>query len=275
MGIKQTGVNMGGMLAAFFLPVLALKSNSWRYPCAVAGFAAFGAALLLLFLYRDPADSRVEASGGMSRYAAGFRRLLRNRDFLLVCSAGVFLMATQFAFSTYFVLYASTTLSFPLRNCGILLALAFLGGALGRVGWSLASDYLFMGKRNTVMAFVGTAGMVVSLGLVALPGTGSLFLIYLAVVVFGLTGLGWNALYLTRVGELPGRELAGTATGISFVLSNIGAILGPPLFGGLVDLTHGYTVPWLFVAFCMAMVVLLTKLQGKERMAATCEVEHG
>jgi ACS family hexuronate transporter-like MFS transporter len=97
--------------------------------------------------------------------------------------------------------------------------------------------------------------------------------VYLSAIAFGLTGLGWNALYLTRVGELPGRELAGMATGMSFAVSNIGAILGPPVFGYLVDVTGTYTVAWLFIGFCMAMVVLLSKLQGEERL--TTEESYG
>lgn len=274
MGIKQTGVNMGGILASFLLPVLALRAQSWRYSYMVAGVTALGAALLLALLYRDPIQEGVECSVAVSSYADGFRKLLRDRDFLLMCSAGVFLMATQFAFAAYFVLYASSVLSFPLTKCGILLGLSFLAGALGRVGWSLASDYLFGGRRNGVLAIVGALGALVCIALVVLPSGGPPMFVYSAAIVFGLTGLGWNALYLTRVGEIKGKELAGTATGISFVLSNMGAILGPPIFGRLVDLTHNYTVPWLFLAACMAMVTLLMVLQGRSRMAAESEVEH-
>lgn len=273
MGIKQTGVNMGGILASFLLPALALKFDTWRYPCALAGLAAVFTALLIFFVYRDPAQGLKVVGQGARGLKAGFLLLLRNRDFRLVCCSGIFLMAAQFAFATYFILYASSELSFPLNKCGVLLGLAFLGGALGRIGWSMASDYLFMGKRNGLLVIVGVAGALTCVGLVALKGADSSFPVYLSAIAFGLTGLGWNALYLTRVGELPGRELAGIATGMSFVVSNIGAILGPPVFGYLVDVTGTYTVAWFFVGFCMAMVVLLSKLQAEERL--TTEESYG
>jgi MFS transporter, ACS family, hexuronate transporter len=268
MGIKQTGINMGGILASFLLPVLALRFDTWRYPCALAGLAAILTALLIFFVYRDPAQGAKVMGQGASGLRAASLLLLKNRDFLLVCGSGIFLMATQFAFATYFILYASSELSFPLHKCGVLLGLAFLSGALGRIGWSMLSDYLFMGKRNSLLVIVGVAGALTCVGLVALKEAGSSFLVYLSAIAFGLTGLGWNALYLTRVGELPGRDLAGIATGMAFVVSNIGAILGPPVFGYLVDVTGSYTVAWLFLGFCMAMVVLLSKLQGEERLTA-------
>ncbi|OPY68034.1 MAG: Hexuronate transporter [Syntrophorhabdaceae bacterium PtaU1.Bin034] len=273
MGIKQTGVTVGGMLASFFLPLLALSTQSWRYPCIIAGAASLIGAVILILIYRDPGEETFHASIIVGSYADGLRSLLRNRDFLLVCMAGALLMANQFAFCAYFVLYASTALRFPLTECGILLAISFLAGALGRVGWSVASDYLFKGRRNGVLAFVCVVCVLVCCGIGLLPVGAPLAFVYIAAIIFGLTGLGWNALYLTRVGEMQGKELAGTATGVSFVLCNIGAVLGPPLFGSLVDLTHGYTIPWFFLASCMATVALLTVVQKKSGMNQGREVE--
>ncbi len=273
MGIKQTGVTVGGMLASFLLPLLALGTQSWRYPCVIAGVASLATAIPLLIVYRDPGRESPDDPGSAGSYADGLRSLLRSRDFLLVCTAGAFLMANQFAFCAYFVLYASTVLRFPLTRCGILLAIAFLAGALGRVGWSVASDYLFKGRRNGVLVFVCVVCAFACTGIALLPTGVPLVFVYVAAVVFGLTGLGWNALYLTRVGEMQGKELAGTATGVSFVLCNIGAVLGPPLFGSLVDLTHSYTIPWFFLALCMAMVAVLTAVQRKSGMDPVREVE--
>lgn len=91
-------------------------------------------------------------------------------------------------------------------------------------------------------------------------------LTFLCVIFFGLTGMSWNAVYLTLVGEFPKRELAGIATGIAFVITNIGVVMGPPLFGFFVDFTGEYTLSWFFLGFCMAMVAFLCKIQKKERM---------
>ena len=79
--------------------------------------------------------------------------------------------------------------------------------------------------------------------------------------------MGWNAIYLTRVGEIAGKRLAATATGISFVVTNLGAIFGPPIFGYLIDLTGTYTASWCFLGLCMTLVVFLSILQKAESQA--------
>ncbi len=84
--------------------------------------------------------------------------------------------------------------------------------------------------------------------------------------------MGWNAIYLTRVGEIAGARLAATATGISFVVTNLGAILGPPGFGYLVDRTGTYVASWCFLSLCMILVIFLGILQGKE--SETTEVKQ-
>ena len=117
-----------------------------------------------------------------------------------------------------------------------------------------------------VLVIISIAGSVICALFALLTGRPSPWWLYLLAVLFGLTGLSWNGVYLTRVGELADIALAGTATGLSFVIVNLGAIGGPPLFGYLVDLTGGYVLPWFFCGFCMALVVFLMAVQTKERM---------
>ena len=53
MGIKQTGINIGGVLASILLPALALQFNSWRFSFRAAGFASLFSALLMLMFYKE------------------------------------------------------------------------------------------------------------------------------------------------------------------------------------------------------------------------------
>jgi len=268
MGIKQTGINIGGVLASILLPMLALQFGGWRVAFRAAGFASWFSALLLFVLYRETSNGP-----GDSFQKVLLRRtilqLLSHRDFLLICFSGILLMITQYSFSTYFMLYATRVLNCPVHQSGILLGLAFGTGALARIGWSLISDYVLGGRRKTVLIWIGILGAPAAAAFIPFRSYASIRLLYLLVVLFGLTGIGWNAIYLTMVGEFPGKELTGIATGIAFLISNLGAIVGPPLFGSLIDLTGGYHLSWLFIGLCMAWVALLSKIQRKERMTAT------
>jgi MFS family permease len=192
--------------------------------------------------------------------------LFKERDFIFICLSGIFLMFIQFSFLGHFVLYATKVLGLPVKKAGAILGVAFFAGALGRVVWSVSSDYLFGTGRRIVLSIIGAAGAFVTVAFIFLSADSPLWVIYTLAALFGFTGLGWNAVYLTRVGEFPGRALAGVATGLNFVIVNTGAIVGPPFFGYLVDLTGGYRASWFFTGCCMAMVAFLSELQKKERM---------
>jgi MFS transporter, ACS family, hexuronate transporter len=266
MGFKQTGINLGAILASFILPVLALQYNSWRPPFRVAGLVAFLPAAFVLFFYKEkPADSDGPSQPVIVKKET-FYRLLFDRNFQMMCLLGIFLMIIQHSFSTYFLLYGTKVLNLPVEVSGRMLAIAFAMGAIARVGWSYLSDYVLGGRRRIVFILIGAIGAFVSVAFIFLKAFPATWLIYFFVILFGLTGVGWTAIYLTMIGEFPGKELTGIATGIAFILTNIGVLVGPPLFGFFVDLTGGYTLSWSFIGVCMAMVALLAKIQRKERL---------
>jgi MFS family permease len=146
------------------------------------------------------------------------------------------------------------------------LGLAFGVGAFARVGWSLLSDYLLGEERKPVLILIGIVASLTSAAFILLSSFPSKELLYLLVILFGLTGVGWNAIYLTMVGEISGEELTGIGTGISFLFSNLGVVIGPPLFGYLIDVTGEYHLSWVFISLCMAMVALLNKIHRKEKI---------
>ena len=267
MGIKQTGVNAGGMLASLLLPVLVVR-YPWRFLMGWISLAALAFAFLFLFLYRD-----TFGSGNGSAHRPDSREfhlqdtfaLLRNRDFLIVTLSGIFLMVVQFSFSSYIVLYLNQTLHYPIELAGIFLALSFGIGAIARVGWSLGSDYLFKNRKSTLIV-IGVLGASVTFLLSLTTPSSPSWIIYLLSISFGLSGMGWNAVWLTLVGELSLKEYAGLGIGLSFFIAGFGVILGPPFFGLLVDLFDSFLASWLFLTFCMIMasfLILLTMFKKK------------
>jgi len=268
LGIKQSGSNMGGLLASFLLPVIALQFHSWRYSFVIAGLAAIISAILIFFVYQDPPPYPGDSSQATHQIKVSLFRLFFEKDFILICLIGILFMAAQLSFLTYFVLYVNHGLSLSINKAGLFLALAFIMGGVGRVGWSMVSDYLSNGRRRITLIFIGMIGAFTSGAFVLLRPHPSTSLILFFTILFGLTGLGWNAVYLTMAGEFPGKKLIGIATGIAFVIPNIGAIIGPPIFGYLVDLTGGYRSSWIFICFCMIMIVFLNRIQKKERMVS-------
>jgi ACS family hexuronate transporter-like MFS transporter len=266
MGIKQTGVTLGGVLASFLLPFVALNCGSWRYSFKLAGIASLLCAVLVLFLYIEPPRHPADNSRDGISWKNNVLTLFKERDFIFIGLTGILLMLAQFSFLAHFVLYATKVLGLSVKKAGAILGVAFFTGAVGRVAWSISSDYLFGAGRRIVLTIIGATGAFITIAFISLSGESSLLTVYALAALFGFTGLAWNAVYLTRVGEFPGRALAGVATGVNFVVVNIGAIAGPPLFGYFVDFTGGYSTSWLFTGMCLAMVAFLSAIQKKERM---------
>ncbi len=266
LGIKQSGSNMGGLLASFLLPMMALQFGSWRHSFVTAGLAAITSAAIIFFIYRDPPETLEDSSQSNSPIRVSLRKLFLERDFILIWLIGILLMAVQLSFLTYFVLYMKDGIGLSVNRASLFLSLAFFMGGVGRIGWSMVSDYLCDGRRRLPLIFIGVIGTIGAVAFMLFRPLISIYWIVFFTIFFSLSALGWNAVYLALTGEVAGKRLAGIATGIAFVIPNIGAILGPPVFGHLVDLTEGYFSAWLFVCICMVMIVVLNKIQKKERM---------
>ncbi len=254
MGVKQTGINVGGILSASLFPFL-ISLYLWPHVIRWISLVAFAFGFLFYFFYRDSPHAQASFSGEV--HFKDILSYLRNLDFLLITLSGVLLMAVQFAFSTYFVLYLNQTLHYSIERSGLFLALSFGTGAFARVGWSLGSDY-FLRNRESVLVLIGGLGasVVVVLSLITLSSPP--WLIYFLSALFGVTGMGWNAIWMTLVGERSLKESAGFGIGVSFFIASFGIMLGPPFFGFLVDLFDSFLWSWLFLAFCMIVVSLLT-----------------
>jgi ACS family hexuronate transporter-like MFS transporter len=254
MGIKQTGVSLGGIASSIFFPLM-VYSYDWRFLLRGVGLTALLFAFLFFLLYRGPSNIEANPYWNKIRFRDIFS-YLRNIDFLLVALAGVLFTAVQFSFSTYFVIYLSQTLRYSMELSGTLLAISFGTGGLARVVWSLGSDYLFR-KRESILILIGGLGILVSVMLSLTTPSTSLWLIYLISILFGFTGMGWNAVWLTFIGELSLKESVGLGIGFSYFIANIGVVLGPPFFGFLTDLFHSFFWSWLFLAFCMMIEIFL------------------
>jgi MFS family permease len=83
--------------------------------------------------------------------------------------------------------------------------------------------------------------------------------------LFGLTAIGWGGLFLTMMGELAGKELSGVASGFGLTMTSLGIVIGPPIFGLIVDTTGSYQLAWAFTAICATVGTLLISLIREEK----------
>jgi cyanate permease len=89
--------------------------------------------------------------------------------------------------------------------------------------------------------------------------------IYPVIFVLGVGGIGFGGVYLTLLSELGGRGGAAKAAGFGSTIGVGGSVLGPPVFGYIVDATGSYNAAWLLQAFMAALCVLLLNFVREEK----------
>ena len=249
LGIRQTGVTLAGITAAFTLPPIALAAG-WRAAFWTVAAGALVAVAIFVLVYREPVGGRAESASLNPRVLLTSRR---------------FLAATAFAWVFMGVLGASVT-SLPNslhHSAGLsvvvaarLLAVLQLGGLLGRIGWGLISD---RAGRALTMVVTGLLACVACLCMAWLEHRGTP-LASLAGIAFllGLSAMGWNALYIAVAAEAVPVHHAASAIGIGTAITFTGMFVGAPLYGLLADRSGGYTLPWMALAgWCLVGVGLL------------------
>lgn len=166
---------------------------------------------------------------------------------------------------THLVLYLTEDLLYPVVTAGVILAITQAGGVLGKPGSGLLSDRVFGGSRRSVfMLWVGVTCLVCLL--IALWGRSLSWGVYPVLFIFGVTAIGWGGVYLALVAELTDTRFVGTVTGITGVFAVLGGMVGPILFGYIVDVTGSYRLAWLSgAAFSALCVVLLLFVHEEKR----------
>jgi predicted MFS family arabinose efflux permease len=259
MGIKQAGLTLGGIASALALPPLALALG-WRAALAAAGAVSLACAALVAAIYRDVSERGGASPGGRPRLR-DLAPVVRRPGVAVVLACGLALGMAQSSALAYLVLFARETFGMSSVDAARLLALAHLGGVAGRLGWGAVSDRLFGGRRRpglALNALIGAAGFA-ALGL---GGAISPRLAIPVAFVVGMGAFGWVGLFFALMAEVGGARSAGLMTGLGVIFAWGGVLLGPPLFGALVEASDSYRPGWLVLAaLSLTVAAVLPRLK--------------
>jgi sugar phosphate permease len=258
MGVKQAGLTLAGIASALALPPIALASD-WRRALLAAASTSLVSAALVAAVYRRRSAADAGTRGRRPRLVE-LLPLLGRPGVLVVLGCGLTLGIVQSSVLAYLVLYARDTYGLSTVAAARLLALAHLGGLAGRLGWGVASDRLFGGRRRPGLAINALAGAA-ALVVFALGGAVPAPLAVAAAVLAGAGAFGWVGLYFALMAEVGGARFAGLMTGLGVMFAWGGVLIGPPLFGVLVDATDSYRVAWAgLVGLSLAVAGVLPRL---------------
>jgi MFS family permease len=252
MGVKQTGLTLGGLTAALLLPPIA-RAWSWRHALATAGLLSLVSATLVAILYRSRTAPSTASPVERPRLAE-LGEYLRRPPVLVVFGCGLALSIAQSSLMAYLVLFAKDSFSVSAVRAAQFLAIAQVGGTVSRVLWGVVSDRSFGGRRRPGVVASAAIGAV-AYATLALGSLLPAWLIYPLAFIAGAGAFGWVGLYFALVAEIGGPRHAGLLTGAATACSWSGTLIGPPIFGLVLEATGGYTASWLILTVVGLTVV--------------------
>lgn len=267
MGIKQTGVPAGGVVTAMLAPQLVLIVG-WRGALAALGVINFLFGFFFSFFWRDPPEERAMALAHPSPVSERSEQLNFWSLVPLNCGTALYLVG-QMVLITYVPLYLKDAMGFSPYWASQALALTQAGAMIGRVGWGIASDRLFGGRRKIVLILIGLLSAVLIAFLSLMTKDSSLYLLLGILFLAGICLVGYQGVSYALIGEIAGKAKTGTALGMMITINAVAATLGTPLFGYMVDRAGSYPIAWqtLAVVLGLGIVGLATLLREPRRGA--------
>jgi len=258
MGIKQVGVPLGGVLAAGN-GVLA-ATVSWQTLMAWTGalIVLNGICCLYLIRYHRPG---VSAGGKTVNNLREVFKIPRVQQFTLLSGFVNFGQTNFFAFLTLFlreVAHASQPMA------GFAIGLAQASSAVARIGWGVVSDRWYQGRRGVLMAWIcGAAAVLLAAMAFVQPGWGLWLGLGLAFLL-GITVASFAPVAQAMMVEMVEPRLAGSAMGYNMTGVYIGAMIGPPVFGAVIDMSGTYDAAWIVTAVITGLgtLMLITWFRG-------------
>jgi MFS family permease len=241
LGVRQTAIPLGGLVAAIALPVLGVHSGFIFLAALCFAGAIFGTAVIR---EREAAEDVLEPRG--------LRTTLRDTRLWWLCGGSSLYVAAQIAVTGFVVLFLHDERGFSPGEAAAVLAGIQVVAATLRIGAGRWSDVL--GSRIVPLRLVGLASSV-TLALAAAVLEAPAVVLVPAFVLAGGFAMSWNGLSFTAAAELAGRARSGAAIGMQqTALAAAGAVV-PPAFAALVAATS-----WR-VGFALAAVFPLVGVQ--------------
>ena len=260
MGTKQTGVPGGGVLAAVLAPSLVLLIG-WRGSLAALGVINFVFGFLFASLWREPANPPAE-----SEEARTFDRAAPLDVWALLpisCATAIYLIG-QMVLITYVPLYLKDVMDASPYRASQALALTQAGAMLGRVGWGVASDRLFRGRRKIVLIVIGITSVVLITALSFMDRESSFVLLLPILFLAGVSLVGYQGVSYALIGEISGKARTGAGLGMMITINAGAATVGTPVFGYIVDRTGSYAFAWQILAGAIIVGIAAVALLLKE-----------
>lgn len=235
IGIRQTGIPIGGALASTVLTYL-YQHHDLSSVHLTQGLMAIGGGLLFLLLYKEP-KQHVSAAVAPIPFKEKLRAIRHNRALYPLFFVGTVMMSLQMIIIAHFMSYLHQEGGYSLTEAGRYLSLILLGGMLGRIVLAWMSDRYFAQRREPLLVFVMVATFLMIGCLPFVIHSQSLMIIFAVCLVFST----WLVLiYITCVTEQSDSQAVGLTVSAALTINQFFIVLAPTVYGLLVAVFSSY-----------------------------------
>ena len=254
MGIKQTGVPLGGAIgttSAILAPVL-----GWQGVIGSIGAITAICGLMFLMLPGDGSAKPV-ARMTLRDELAAIGRLFRNPVLGRNNIASGLTNGGQFILWSYLTEFLRVGAGFGLPLANACLSILHISSIGGRVVWGWLTDRVMRGdSRITLLLVVAiAAGGFLAMTLVT-QGNAILLMPVLAVAL-GVTICSATGVQMALTLQTAPASQAGGAIGYNMLATNIGGVIAPPAFGLVLELGGSFAVAWGLTALGVMLAFAL------------------
>ena len=240
--IKQTAVPAGLLVAGALGPLLT-QWKDWRYTMLLSAAACAVFVLMLQPLRRIFDTDRVPTrTFRFSDFKATLTVVLAKPGLRALSFACLAFNGLQATMTAYFVVYL-TTIGYSPVAAGFVFSVAVAVAVPGRIVWGwLGSSYV---APRTMMAVLAL-GMAGSAALLALCSAGwPTLLVGLIACALSATALSWHGILLAETASAAPEGMRGGVTGGVLSFGQVGALVLPLMYSGLLDLTGSYGIGFI------------------------------
>jgi MFS family permease len=242
LGIRQTAVPIGGMLAAVVAPVL-VSVGGVRLALLVAAGAVSVAGGALATAVRGEAPTAHRAAAAPFWR---FRELGTMGRLLFVAACYTVVLQAVLAYSVP----SARAAGIDRLGAAAMFFTVNVAAAVSRVVWGGIADRRGGSLRDRTLVVIGWMAAVGAVAF-ALALHGGAAAVIVAGALFAFGALGWNGVLYASAAEHGARELAGRSLALAAALVAILAAVATPPLGALAELA-GWDAFWLVTAVLAA-----------------------
>ena len=271
--LKQSGVPLGGAIAALLMPLIAVTVG-WQWALWLVSLAAL--AMALVFEHWRPLwdDDREPATPLAASPFKALAIIWRRRKLRLLALAGAGIVASQICMQSYTIAMLVEEFGLPLVEAGWILTVAQAGGVCGRLFWGWYAD----ARRDAfvVLAWLSATLVFATLGVGTLVFGWPQPLVYLLFFVLGATASGWNGAFLGEVARAAPPGQVSPATGGALFFVNVSSVAAPILFATAFSVFDRYSTSFaLLMLPAIAAFLCLQRARRTPPVAARAAGDIG